>query len=283
MITVNDLSYTYPGSDAPVLKKLDFSIARGEIFGFLGPSGAGKSTCQKILYKVISDYEGEVIIDNKALAEWNSTYFERIGVGFELPNHYGKLSGRENLNLFATFYPKGRCQKIDALSEYFGLAPDMNKPVDSWSKGMKMRLNFIRAVMHDPEILFFDEPTSGLDPNNAHLIKQYILDLKAQGKTIFVTTHDMATADDLCDRVAFLVNGKIIVTDQPVTLKLKHGQDLIKVELKNGNEQSFPLSEIGQNATFLSFLKSAPVLRIHTQEATLEKVFIEVTGTALQS
>ena len=105
MITVNNLSFSYPKTGVEALKKVNFKIDKGEIFGFLGPSGAGKSTCQKILYKLLPDYQGEVQIMDKGLQDWDASYYEKIGVGFELPNHYLKLSGRENLTLFGSFYP----------------------------------------------------------------------------------------------------------------------------------------------------------------------------------
>lgn len=283
MISVQNLSYTYPRSTSKALNDLAFDIDAGEIFGFLGPSGAGKSTCQKILYKIINDYRGQINIGGKDLNAWDKKFFEKIGVGFELPNHYGKLTAKENLALFATFYPANRCNQNLALLEMVGLGKDADKQVASYSKGMKMRLNYVRAIMHDPEILFLDEPTSGMDPINARIIKEHILDLKKMGKTIFITTHDMSTADQLCDRVSFIVDGEIVLTDSPSSLKLSHGKNLVRVESSNGQTKEFPLEDLGSNPNFLSLIKEGPVRRIHTLEATLEKVFIDVTGTSLQS
>ena len=281
MIKVSNLIYTYPKAASATLKGLNFEISKGEIFGFLGPSGAGKSTCQKILYKIISQFEGEIDIDGKDIQQWDSDYLENIGVGFELPNHYGKLTAKENLELFAGFYPKNKCSEILPLLEMVGLEQDANKQVDSFSKGMKMRLNFVRAIMHNPDILFFDEPTSGLDPVNAHILKNHIRELKNQGKTIFITTHDMATADELCDRVSFIVDGEIIITEKPSVLKLEHGKNSVKVEIKGGLISEFSLDHLGRNTEFLNFIAKDEVIRIHTQEATLEQVFIDVTGKSL--
>ena len=282
MIKVSNLTYTYPSATSPTLKNLNFNIEEGEIFGFLGPSGAGKSTCQKVLYKIISGFSGEINIHGKGLKSWGREYFEQIGVGFELPNHYGKLSAKENLELFSAFYKKEKLLPFQPLLELVGLGQEADKPVDSFSKGMKMRLNFVRAIMHNPDILFFDEPTAGLDPGNAHILKRHIQNLKAQGKTIFITTHDMATADELCDRVSFIVEGEIVLTDKPAKLKLQHGNDLVKVELKNGASSDFPLEQLGVNPAFLQFIATEEILRIHTQEATLEEVFIQVTGKTLK-
>ena len=281
MIKATNLSYTYPKSSEPTLKNLNFEIAQGEIFGFLGPSGAGKSTTQKVLYRILHNFEGDVYIKDKPLREWGNEYFERIGVGFELPNHYLKLTGKENLNLFASFYKKENLQNFAELFELVGLENDIDKRVEEYSKGMKMRLNYIRAIMHNPDILFFDEPTAGLDPINAQKIKQHIVELKNQGKTIFITTHDMATADELCDRVSFIVDGELRLTEKPELLKSKYGKHSVEVELQNKKSNEFPIDKLGNNPEFIEFIKQDEVLRINTQEATLEEVFIKVTGKAL--
>jgi fluoroquinolone transport system ATP-binding protein len=281
MITVKNLSYKYNKSKAYVLQNLNFNIEKGEIFGFLGPSGAGKSTTQKILYKILTSFEGDVLIKEKSLKDWGKDYYEMIGVGFELPNHYLKLTGKENIDLFASFYPSKNLLDLHELFEIVGLTDSIDQRVEEYSKGMKMRLNYIRAIMHDPEILFFDEPTAGLDPINAQKIKQHIIKLKNQGKTIFVTTHDMATADELCDRVSFIVEGEIRVTEKPALLKKEHGRNSVLVELENDFKKEFPIDNLGGNSAFLDFIKEGKIQRINTQEATLEEVFIKITGKKL--
>ncbi|NQV03302.1 MAG: ABC transporter ATP-binding protein [Bacteroidia bacterium] len=282
MIQVHNLTFTYPGSKDPVLKELSFDIHEGEIFGFLGPSGAGKSTTQKILYKILHNYNGKITVSGKQLEEWGKEYFEQIGVGFELPNHYLKLTGKENLELFATFYKKEQLLPIPELFEIVGLEESLNQKVEAYSKGMKVRLNFIRALMHDPEMFYFDEPTAGLDPGNAYKIKEHILSLKKRGKTIFITTHNMNTADELCDRVSFIMDGQLQVTEKPSLLKKKHGQEFVKVELKDARSKEFPLERLGENPAFLEFLKEGELMRINTMEATLEEVFLQITGKALK-
>lgn len=282
MIEVKELVFNYPKNEQLTLKGLSFEIAKGEVFGFLGPSGAGKSTAQKIMCKILGDYKGSVSIAGKEASAWNNSYFEKIGVGFELPNHYLKLTGKENLDLFASFYTNGKRRDINQLFEMVDLKDDMNKPVEAYSKGMKMRLNFIRAIQHDPEILFFDEPTTGLDPVNAQKIREHILDLKAAGKTIFVTTHSMHTADQICDRVAFIVDGEIVVTDSPANLKKEYGKEALTVELKDGKLKEFPLKDLGGNNQFLDFIKLGDVKTIRTLDATLDEVFIRVTGKTLK-
>lgn len=283
MIKVNELSYTYPGAMHPVLKNISFDIQEGEIFGFLGPSGAGKSTTQKIIYKLLNGFHGNIEVNGKLLSQWGKEYFEHIGVGFELPNHYLKLTAKENLELFASFYPKDRILDFNQLFELVGLEASINQKVEEYSKGMKMRLNFIRAIMHNPDILFFDEPTAGLDPVNAIKIRNHIKELKKQRKTIFITTHNMNTADELCDRVSFIVDGELQLTDVPALLKHKHGKNIVKVELKNGKTAEFALDDLGVNKRFIDFIQHREIQRINTMEATLEEVFIQITGKALAS
>lgn len=281
MIHVKDLTYSYPSASSEALKNVNFSIKKGEIFGFLGPSGAGKSTCQKVLYKIIDNFTGTIEVHGKNLKNWGKDYFEIIGVGFELPNHYPKLSARENLELFAAFYQKDKISPLVDLLAIVGLEDVIDHRVESFSKGMKMRLNYVRSIMHNPDILFFDEPTAGLDPMNARKIVNHIKELRSDGKTIFITTHNMTTADELCDRVSFIVDGEIVITDQPKSLKIQHGNERVNVELRNGRVSEFPLTQLGMNKDFLQFIKGDEILRIHTNEATLEKVFLQVTGKSL--
>ncbi len=284
MIQVDKLEFQYPNSDKETLKGLSFEIKKGEIFGFLGPSGAGKSTTQKVLYKILSGYNGSVIIDGKDIKDWNNSYFEKIGVGFEFPNHYLKLTGKENMELFASFYKNGNSRNLSELFEMVDLQDAINKPVDAYSKGMKVRLNFIRAIQHNPDILFFDEPTSGLDPVNAHKIKQHILNLKSQGKTVFITTHSMEIADQLCDRVSFIVDGKLQATDKPENFK-KEFVDYYTTEKYSQNTMQ---RELGLIKTFCKYaqkkgldvhselldlkLKKKPVQSIYLSFTELERI-----------
>lgn len=283
IIQVDDLSFSYDNTNKNVLKKLNFSINKGEIFGFLGPSGAGKSTTQKILYKLLNTFTGTVKINQLDIKSSGSEYYESIGVGFELPNHYLKLTGLENLQLFTSFYKNNKITNFESLFALVGLEDSINNRVESYSKGMQMRLNYIRAIMHDPDILFFDEPTAGLDPINAKIIKQHILKLKEWGKTVFITTHDMMIADQLCDRIALLVDGEITCIDQPSDLKKAHGKNAVCVETLNDLRIEFDLTDIGTNKDFLLFIKQNPIKRIKTLEASLEEVFINLTGKELKN
>lgn len=285
MISVHDLTYTYPGATQETLHGLHFDIAEGEIFGFLGPSGAGKSTTQKILIGLLQEYGGTIEVMDRELRAWGQEYYEHVGVSFELPNHYLKLTALENLNYFRSLYSGATLDPMEVLT-WVGLEEDADRRVAEFSKGMKIRLNVARSLIHKPKLLFLDEPTSGLDPVNARNIKDLVLDLRAQGTTIFVTTHDMTVADQLCDRVAFITAGAIRVIDAPSALKKQYGTRNVRVEYLNGADgvqrQEFPLDGLGENAAFLRLLQSARrVETIHTQETTLENIFIQVTGEEL--
>ncbi len=284
MIQVKDLSYTYPGSDFPVLKNISFDIQEGEIFGFLGPSGAGKSTTQKVLNGLLKGYQGSALVNGTDLEKMDRSFYEKIGVAFEFPNLYLKLTALENLKLFASFFNSPTRDPLELL-EMVNLSADQDTRVSAFSKGMKMRLNFIRALLNQPEILFLDEPTAGLDPGNARIMKDIILDLKLQGVTIFLTTHHMDDAGELCNRLAFMVNGSLPVIDSTAALKLKHGKKSIKVEYVHNEEpltQEFSLNELSENQQFMEIIRTQKILTIHTQEASLEDIFIEVTGQQLK-
>jgi fluoroquinolone transport system ATP-binding protein len=285
MIAVENLTFTYPGAGSPTLHGLNFAIAEQEIFGFLGPSGAGKSTTQKILIGLLKNYGGSIQVMDRQLSQWGNNFFEHIGVSFELPNHYLKLSGRENLDYFRSLYAGATLSAMDVLKQV-GLQDDADKKVAVYSKGMKIRLNVARSFIHKPRILFLDEPTSGLDPVNARKIKDVILKLRDQGTTVFVTTHDMMVADELCDRVAFITDGNIKLVDDPSVLKKRFGKRIVRVEYldrqHDTQQQEFPLDGLAENQEFINLLGSAErVETIHTQETTLEKIFIEVTGEEL--
>ena len=173
-INVENLEFTYPKSNKKAVNGVTFGIRKGEIFGFLGPNGAGKTTTQKIIIGLLKDFNGNVDLLAKNLKDWKTEIYNRIGVGFELPNHYQKLTALENLELFASFY-RGKTIPSMQLLEMVELEKDANDRVATFSKGMKSKLNFARSLLNDPEVLFLDEPTTGLDPVSRRLIKDIIL------------------------------------------------------------------------------------------------------------
>ena len=286
MIRAENLSYTYTGTNSPAITGLDFHIVSGEIFGFLGPSGAGKSTTQKILIGLLKDFAGEAAVLGRSIRDWGSDLYERIGVSFEVPNLYGKLTGLENLAYFGSLYT-GPIRPPAELIEAVGLDPeDGTLLVSQYSKGMRNRLNVVRSLLHDPDLLFMDEPTAGLDPVNARRVKELIKAQREAGKTVFLTTHDMTVAGELCDRVAFIVDGRISRIDSPAELKQQYGSRTVRVEFsENGGigRTDFPLDGLGENGEFLKLVRESEIRTIHTQEATLEEIFIQVTGRSLDA
>jgi fluoroquinolone transport system ATP-binding protein len=283
VIDVRDLHFTYAGSNAAAVRGVAFAVQRGEIFGFLGPSGAGKSTTQKILLGLLEGYRGQVRVRDKEVLAWAADDYERIGVSFETPNHFLKLTGLENLHYFGALYRRAT-RTPSALLAAVGLESDGDRLVGQYSKGMKCRLSIARCLLNNPDLLFLDEPTGGLDPTSAQRVKDLVRAEREGGATVFLTPHDMAAADELCDRVAFIVDGRIVCIDSPRALKLQHGERTVRVGyLANGRptHADYPLDGLADDAAFHQVLREREVQTLHTREATLADVFIRVTGRAL--
>lgn len=281
--SVENLCFKYPSSKEDTIKGISFDVHEGEIFGLLGPSGAGKSTTQKILIKLLENYRGTIRYFGSDLNALGNSYYEEIGVGFEVPVHFSKLTALENMRYFSGFYKK--TADIQELMERVGLWEYRNVKVGEFSKGMKVRLNFVRAMLNNPRVLFLDEVTNGLDPKNAWIIKDMIAEYRAKGGTVFLTTHLMNDVEQLCDRVAFCVNGRLIETSTPRDLKLRYGKREVKVEYReNGTIASavFSLDGIGHDDEFIELLRSGKIETIHSGETSMEEIFIIVTGVELK-
>ena len=280
MIKATSLSFTYPGAGAPTLDNLSFEIGAGEVYGLLGPSGAGKSTTQRILMGLLGGFSGEATLFGQPVQALGRALYERIGVSFELPTVYLRLTALENLRLFAALYEKQTRDPMEVLADV-DLADAANQRAEQFSKGMKMRLNLARSLLHDPELLFLDEPTTGQDPARARMTRDLVRGLKARGKTIFLTTHNMAEAEEICDRVGFLARGTIPVTGTPEELKRRYGQRVLEAAVEGPagiDRLSFPMDGLGQNQEFLGLLTAGKVVSMHTLEASLDDVFIKATG-----
>lgn len=289
MFRVKDLRFRYTRSHEDTIKGIDFDFGEGEIFGFLGPSGAGKTTTQKIMIGLLKDYRGSILYKGKDLRTYGREFFHEIGVGFEVPVHFSKLTAMENLDFYGKLYRDHA--DVEDLLKRVGLWEDRNKKVSEFSKGMKIRLNFVRAMQNDPKMLFLDEPTSGLDPGNARIIKDIILEFQQAGGTVFLTTHLMHDAEELCDRVAFIADGEIRETDSPRNLKLRYGRRKVYVEFRDLDrrradselqKEEFDMDDLATNEQFFSILRSKELVTIHSGETTLDDIFIKVTGVRLR-
>lgn len=280
MIKVKNLCFSY--TQKPFISNMNFSVSKGEIFGFLGPSGAGKSTLQKILIGMLPTYQGSVTVNGTECKHRQNNFYENIGVDFEFSTTYEKLTARENLRFFSSLYQK-KGRSIDELLTSVGLLNEADKRVSKYSKGMKARLNFIKALLHDPALLCLDEPTSGLDPTNSRIMKDMILSEKAKGKTILLTTHNMQDATELCDRVAFIVNGQIMALDSPHNLIMSRGATTVTYSWYENEEHTAtcPLNALSQDARLKQLIELNRLQSIHSSEPTLNDIFIDITGRTL--
>jgi len=279
MIHVENLRFSYPGARAPTLEALDFDVRPGEVYGLLGPSGAGKSTTQRILMGLEPHFGGTVELFGEPIGALGRKLYERIGVSFELPAVYLRLTALENLRLFAALYDRPTRDPREVLG-WVDLLDAADQRVDQFSKGMKLRLNLARALLHDPELVFLDEPTSGQDPTRARATRELVNRLRAEGRTIFLTTHNMSEAAEICDRVGFLTRGSIPVTGTPGELMRRYGKRQLDVAASTDGRiahHEFPMEGIGANPEFIALLKAGQIVSLHTLEATLEDVFIAAT------
>ena len=280
MIQVSNLSFSY--TKQPFISDMSFSVSSGEIFGFLGPSGAGKSTLQKVLIGMLTTYQGSAMVNGVECRESTKRFYEDIGVDFEFSTMYEKLTAKENLQFFSSLYEK-KPRPIEELLEMVGLEHDADKRVSDYSKGMKARLNFIKALLHDPLLLCLDEPTSGLDPTNSRMMKDMILAEREKGKTILLTTHNMQDAAELCDRVAFIVNGKICALDSPHNLIMSKGAAAVTYAwIENGEHSaSCPLDRLSDDEQLKRLIAENRLQSIHSSEPTLNDIFMDITGRTL--
>ena len=283
MIDVKNLSHYYGNDEILAVKNISFHVEAGETFGFLGPSGAGKSTTQNILTGLLDLQQGEVQVAGYDLRKKDPRRFNSIGVSFEQANVYGKLTALENLRYYASLFDVPTRDPMELL-ELVGLRDHAKERASTFSKGMKHRLTFARSMLNSPKLWFLDEPTTGLDPAIAAAIKELIRQEKAKGTTIFLTTHNMYIAEELCDRVAFIVDGELKLIDTPTNLKPKFGHRVAEAEyLEQGSpvQRKFRLTDPEEKQALSSLIRDKEILTMHTKEATLEEIFIEVTGKGL--
>lgn len=280
-IVAQDLTYAY--GDLTAVNHINFEVGEGEIFAYLGPNGAGKSTTIKMLTGQIRPKAGKATLLGMDIAREPNKVQQHIGVSFETTNLYPQMSAIENLALFARLY--GVNADVNDLLDRVGLGTRGKERVEGYSKGMKQRLMVARAMVNKPRILFLDEPTEGLDPVSSEAIRDLIREARANGATVFLTTHDMHEADILSDRVAFINQGEIVALDTPHKLKQKYGKRLLKVEVETADGgidvREVTLDSVETGITLKQLFESEKVVTVHSEEATLEDIFIQLTGRRL--
>lgn len=282
-IVAEELTYLY--GELVAVDHITFNVAEGEILGFLGPNGAGKTTTVKMLTGLLKPKSGKAVLLDMDVAKNVEKVQGEIGVCFEDTNLYEQMSATENLRLFARLFGVGRFD-ADALLRRVGLAGREKDRVEGYSKGMKQRLMVARSMVNRPRVLFLDEPTAGLDPVSAEAVRNIILEERERGATIFLTTHDMMEADKLSDRVAFMNQGKIVALDTPHNLKQQYGRRALKAKV------STPSGELEDREVILDtpetpnaiqeLFAQERVVTVHSEEATLEDIFIKITGRGLE-
>lgn len=267
--------------DKEVLKGVSLKIGAGEIFGLLGPSGAGKTTIIKIVTGQLKPTEGNVVTDGNRAADLNGAMYLRMGIMMDAYGLYGRLSCLDNLKLFARIYGISE-RRIYEVLEKVGLLEAKKTPVEKLSKGMKGRLALARAVMNEPALLFLDEPTSGLDPATTRRIHELIAEEQAKGTTVFLTTHNMAEAEKLCNHVALLNDGTIVEYGEPKEICRKYNhQKKLQIRLYDGNY--LEIKNDRQAAPVVKgYLEQGMIETIHSTEPNLETVFMELTGKGFE-
>jgi ABC-2 type transport system ATP-binding protein len=278
MIEVEHLTKRY--GQVQAVNDISFSVGAGEIFGLLGHNGAGKTTTIRVLTGRTRPTSGRASVAGCDVETERDQLKPRINLVFEDPNLYERFSGRENLKLFANLYgaPSGR---PDELLEMVSLGDGADRKVKTYSTGMKQRLLIARALINEPKVLFLDEPTRGLDPSSARDVRNILAQLSREGTTIFLTTHYMEEADELCNRVAFLSAGAIVAIGTPRELKLRHGQRTAQVLLTSHDEHTIHLDQPQDARRLQDWMSTGQILTIHSQEGSLEDVFIEIAGRPL--
>lgn len=284
MIKVSNLFHSYNKDGKFAVKDVSFEVEKGEVFGFLGPSGAGKSTTQNILTGLLQLQQGDVTVAGYDVKTISNKMFNQIGMSFEQSNVYSKMTAKENLDFYRKLFDV-KTRDPQELLELVGLGDKANIRAGEFSKGMKHRLTFARSMINNPSLWFLDEPTTGLDPAIASEIKDIIREENKKGVTIFLTTHNMYIADELCDRVAFIVDGEIKLIDSPKNLKLQYGENFVEVEyIKEGNitKETFSTVQEEDIHQLQDVIGKYKIQTMHTKEATLEEIFIKVTGRGLK-
>ena len=254
------------------LDHCDLEIRKGEIFGYLGPSGAGKTTTIKLLTGQLHSDSGQITVFGKD--PFSPDIKRQIGIMSDMSGLYEKMTVYENLDIFSDIYGiRDKKNMIRKALQAVDLLGSAKKKVEKLSRGMKQRLVFARTIIHSPSLLFLDEPTANLDPATADEIRELIKKLNRNGATIFLTTHNMEEAEELCHRIALLNKGKIVENGSPEELKLKYAEKKVLITTRDGKTE-VPL----EKDRIVKILEEAEdILMIHSEEPSLRDVFLTPT------
>lgn len=262
------------------LDRVSFHLKPGEIFGFLGPNGAGKTTTLKVLTGQIRPTEGAVLLDDQSLWECFEELKCRFGYVPDFDNHLEELTAYQNLALFCRLYglPDGRAREVLETVELIG---ERDQKVSNFSKGMKKKLTIAREILHLPDLLYLDEPTANLDVHSTAVIRALLKELASGGTTVFCTTHNMEEAEELCDRIAILDQGRTVDTDTPEGFKTRFAEPLVHVRVAGPEGQqvlTVRLDEESGRELLAERIRVGQAVSIHSDSTSLKDVFLRLTG-----
>ncbi len=278
MLNVQDLTVHFDAFVA--LDRISFRLQPGEIFGFLGPNGAGKTTTLNVLTAQIRPTEGTVFLDGRILWEAFEDLKCRFGYVPDFDNHLEELSAFQNLALFCRLYRLPAERALEAL-ETVELSSERDQKVKNFSKGMKKKLTIAREILHLPALLYLDEPTANLDVHSTAVIRALLKDLAADGTTVFCTTHNMEEAEELCDRIAILDQGRTVEIDTPEGFKTRFAKPVVRVMVDGpeGRETlSIRMDEEDGREMLADKIRLGQVVSIHSDSTSLKDVFLRLTG-----
>jgi ABC-2 type transport system ATP-binding protein len=274
-IRAEGLTRTYNGN--PAVQELSFDVQPGELFGFLGPNGAGKTTTIRMLTGQLRPTSGQAWVAGIPVDVDEPRLKERIGVAPEHQNLYERMTGRENLLFSARLYGI-EPRRVDEALAQVELSERGGERIQNYSNGMKQRILIARALLHRPQVLFLDEPTRGLDPASARSVRELITEMVQSGVTVFLTTHYMEEADQLCGRVAILDQGRIVALDTPQRLKSAHGDRSVQVVLPDGRRLQLSLERAEERQKLSELAAAGNIASMQMNGSSLEDVFIKLTG-----
>lgn len=257
-----------PENELVAVNNLSLEVQHGEVFGFLGPNGAGKTTTVRMLTGLIRPTSGGAQVAGFDLGKNDTDIRRNVGILTESPGMYERLSAEKNLAIFANLYDVPDVDKaVNKYLSMLGLWERRHDAVGSFSKGMRQKLAVARALLHEPQVLFFDEPTTGLDPEAALVVRDFILEFKKQGRTIFMTTHNLDEAEKLCDRVG-IFKQSLLALDSPANLRQKLFGRKVVFHLGGVNPQWLPLINAVGGVSSVEQLENKLVVALASPEKT---------------